>query len=823
MTNAATIKAAAAGRWLEIIPALGGIPAEVLDGKHHPCPRCPDGGTDRFRAFDDFQETGGTYCNQCHAEKNSDGISTLQWALGIDFKAAIKMLADHLGIHNGKGRSANREDKKSKLADGTAKIKAITSTNADALLQFFCKAKPPITLDGIRKCGGRLVRWGSHTCIRFDGRAPIIEATEPTAVVLLKSNGLPFPATEKLSERKTHTIGGSVNSWLCSGTVEELQRATTIIDVEGITDWLAVVSAGLPLGWVAVTNIAGAKARSKLPREWAKGKQTIVAGDADEPGHDGQRQAAAAYVQAESSEVLLAELPYPVEKDHGKDLRDWLQEGHKIEELPTATVTVEQVAEWNKTRPARKAGQREITTGTDEPRVIDEAIEALATRENVYQRGGNLVHIVEETDPPRGIARPKESPRIAPMRFARIRELLADAAVWLRLNGDEIEQIHPPDWVVKAIDARGQWLGIRRLEAVVESPILRADGTVLQDEGYDPLTGIVFRSQVAFPRIEEHATKDKAVLAAKMLLEVVEDFPFGTDSHRAAWLASVLTPLARYAFHGPSPLYLFDANVRGCGKSLLTDATSIIIAGRPMARMSLPHDDDETRKRITALAVAGEPLILIDNLPAGGFGSPSLDAALTATSWSDRILGQTAMVSAVPLYATWYATGNNVILVGDTARRVVHIRLESSEENPETRADFHHSDLLAWVHQERPRLTAAAVSILAAYCAAGRPDMRLPAWGSFEEWSDLVRQAVVWSGLPDPGSTRTELTSQADREAVALRQLIAGWEEVNPSGCGMTVGEALRELAEHPTEYDALRDRAFRACTATQWHDVEFP
>lgn len=112
-----------------------------------------------------------------------------------------------------------------------------------------------------------------------------------------------------------------------------------------------------------------------------------------------------------------------------------------------------------------------------------------------------------------------------------------------------------------------------------------------------------------------------------MLLEAVEDFPFGSNVHKAAWLAGTLTPLGRYAFHGPAPLFLYDANVRGCGKSLLTDVTSIITAGRAMARMSLPRDDDETRKRITALAVAGEPEILIDNLPAGGFGSPSLDAA----------------------------------------------------------------------------------------------------------------------------------------------------------------------------------------------------
>ena len=48
--NVLTIKVAAAGRWPEILAALGGIPAEVLDGQHHPCPKC--GGKDRFRMID---------------------------------------------------------------------------------------------------------------------------------------------------------------------------------------------------------------------------------------------------------------------------------------------------------------------------------------------------------------------------------------------------------------------------------------------------------------------------------------------------------------------------------------------------------------------------------------------------------------------------------------------------------------------------------------------------------------------------------------------------------------------------------------------------
>ena len=450
--------------------------------------------------------------------------------------------------------------------------------------------------------------------------------------------------------------------------------------------------------------------------------------------------------------------------------------------------------------------RREIVIGLDEARVVDEAVAALATCGNVYQRGGSIGAYPSGNRSAAGDSRPKDAPQSCRMKYPRIRELLADAADWSRPAGDnEMERIHPPDWIVKAIDARGQWVGIRRLEAIVETPILLADGSVLQTPGYDSQSGIVFQPQCKFPTIPERPTHADAAEAVAALLEVIEDFPFGSEAHHAAWLASVLTPLARYAFHGPAPLFLHDANVRGCGKSKLTDATAIITTGRPMARMALPRDDNEIRKRITALAVAGEPLILTDNV-AGNFGSPSLDAALTATSWSDRILGTTAMVSNVPLYATWFATGNNMVLVGDTARRVVHIRLESPLENPEERTGFRHLNLLDWVQAERPRLATAAITILAAYCAADRPDMRLTPWGSFEAWSEIVRNAVAWAGLPDPGSTRLELTTQADREAVALRQLLGAWREIDPVGVGLTVGEVLSEIAEHPATHESLRD-----------------
>ena len=54
------------------------------------------------------------------------------------------------------------------------------------------------------------------------------------------------------------------------------------------------------------------------------------------------------------------------------------------------------------------------------------------------------------------------------------------------------------------------------------------------------------------------------------------------------------------------------------------------------AEVSPSGDDEETRKRITATLLAGEPIVLLDNI-AGMLGCAALDALLTSTTWTDRI------------------------------------------------------------------------------------------------------------------------------------------------------------------------------------------
>jgi hypothetical protein len=56
---------------------------------------------------------------------------------------------------------------------------------------------------------------------------------------------------------------------------------------------------------------------------------------------------------------------------------------------------------------------------------------------------------------------------------------------------------------------------------------------------------------------------------------------------------------------------------------------------------------------------------------------------------------------------------------------------------------------------------------LRAFVVAGRPGLgELESFGRFEEWSNLVRGALVWLGEPDPCETRADIdTDDPDRNA----------------------------------------------------------
>ncbi|HQU42550.1 MAG TPA: toprim domain-containing protein [Pirellulales bacterium] len=708
---------------------------------------------DSSDAFRVHQDSGIAFCHSCNGKWSH--LELAKQILG-DVQSAWSLLIE-LGLeqprHNGNGHHHNGNGKPIDPIEAIARAKHVSP---DALRAF-----------------GATVADGKVTLPAYgpDGQ-------QCSTFTLTADKGL-FGKGQKAGLFFPHV----------DGAVRLPAPGETWHVVEGPKDAAALHELGLLAAGLNTCALA-----PRFTRLFA-GVDVILIPDRDTAGVEGaEKSCRALFGKAPSQRI--AHLPSEVKVKSGDDVRDILRRENGAELVKQA---IADAAQWKPPTDAN-GSLPDIIVGVDEARVNDEAIASLAARPEVFQRGNALVHVTTETKLPKGVRRPPAVPRIAEIPSSRLRELMAQAARYFSIGAkDEINPVHPPAWCVSGVAARGAWEGIRCLELVTETPVLRPDGTVLQEAGYDADTAILYRPNAKYPAVDAEPSQQDAHFAAQELFEVVDDFPFEAEAHRSAWLAAVVTPFARPAFEGPAPLMLADANIRGAGKGLLIDAIGIIASGRGMARMAAAEDDAAWRKAITSIAVAGDPLILVDNI-AGALGSAALDAALTATVWTDRLLGENKLVTC-PLNAIWYGTGNNVILKADTARRTLHIRLDSSEEKPEERQGFKHADLLAWVKQERPRLAVAALTILRAYCFAGRPKQAIKPWGSFEGWSDLIRGAIVWAGYPDPGETRQALADSADTEATALRALIAGWEEIDTDGTGCRVADVLESLKDKSNEH----------------------
>jgi hypothetical protein len=92
------------------------------------------------------------------------------------------------------------------------------------------------------------------------------------------------------------------------------------------------------------------------------------------------------------------------------------------------------------------------------------------------------------------------------------------------------------------------------------------------------------------------------------------------------------------------------------------------------------REDDEWRKRITALFGEGHAAIPIDNI-ARPLDSGVLAAALTATWWTDRLPGRNDTVS-VPGRCAWVLTANNPVTTTEVARRLIRVRLDPRMDRP---------------------------------------------------------------------------------------------------------------------------------------------
>jgi putative DNA primase/helicase len=312
--------------------------------------------------------------------------------------------------------------------------------------------------------------------------------------------------------------------------------------------------------------------------------------------------------------------------------------------------------------------------------------------------------------------------------------------------------------------------GCTPLMGIVEAPTLRWDGNLLDKPGYDSEMGLILLLGGPRPIIPARPTKDQAVAALKILVEPLKEFPFVTPADRAVALSGILTAVSRRAYQS-APLHTFSAPVAGTGKGKLVDVAAMMVSGRPAPVIAPGKKEEETEKRLGAALIAGDPLLSIDNVehPLGG---ELLCQMLTQPLLKVRILGQSANFEA-PSNMALFATGNNLEIAGDMTRRTLLCRLDPQCERPELREfDF---EPVSQVAKDRARYIGAALTILRAYIVAGYPDAPTKL-GSFEDWSNHVRGALLWLGEADPVETM-EAARESDPVLANLRLLMTAWED----------------------------------------------
>jgi len=351
----------------------------------------------------------------------------------------------------------------------------------------------------------------------------------------------------------------------------------------------------------------------------------------------------------------------------------------------------------------------------------------------------------------------------------KLRLFLAHAADFYQLSRRHARsEVPPPIEAIRAVLAESpiRWRH-PPLEALVEAPTLRPDGTVLAKPGYDPSSRLFLAPTEGLSGIviPPEPTRHHIRSALGLILDLIADFPFVDQPSRANAVATMLTVACRRVIRGLTPLALFDATTQGTGKTLLAEIVSLIVTGQAADLFTAPREPEEWRKQLTSVLREGPSVVFIDNV-ATRLDYPELCKVLTAEVHRDRLLGKSETVS-LPVRCAWIATGNNIQIGGDMRRRCYWVRMEAPCPEPFMRTDFRHPKIKTYVLEKRGELLAALLTLARAWFAAGQPKPALAPLGSFEYWTEVIGGMLQHAGVDGFLANSDQLYEQADVETAA--------------------------------------------------------
>lgn len=414
--------------------------------------------------------------------------------------------------------------------------------------------------------------------------------------------------------------------------------------------------------------------------------------------------------------------------DHKKTTNTYLKDSRKVPKNPRTTASIYEWAQENEAyQPLETEVVREFQIVEDEsdlPRMADEIASIAAHCESVFRRNGELVFLAND------FSLYHHTPKTLQIELSRKIAYLSPGK-----TGRLVSKAVPEKLAQAVLERRGE--GARSLVGFSPFPIFRGNWSLVTDTGYDETTGVWVNCPLA---LEIDADADNMAVLDDLLV----DFPFASPIDRSVFMACLFTVGLRHLFD-TAPMFGFSAYAAGSGKGLLTDIISMIWYGRRSVKSLWPAMEEELAKNIAADLRSGEMMIVYDNIDRGEkVHDPNLCAVLSAPEVRMRILGKSEKI-LLNTKATFMATGNDLTVTGDTARRCFTCIIDVRDASPERRTGFEHPDLMGYIRERRPAILAAAIGAILKWVTAGQPDSGFRK-GSFEDWSRIIDGVLVANG-----------------------------------------------------------------------------
>lgn len=589
-----------------------------------------------------------------------------------------------------------------------------------AQVALWARHKPGVTVEAVELAGGRLARYlDKYVVVCLPAWGKDLLDSDPTGYVVWNISGKPLPVFggqggEPTKHVKMKTVAGSQSGLMNRFAIARMAAAPgplTVWKVEGPSDAMALqacIPAELRATHLVVANSGGANEHPTADvAALFAGRRVFVLHDADQAGETGAAKHWLPGLAPHAAELRHVRLPYEVVKDHGKDLRDWLNDGGTYDELlamaeaapvwslpkkrkkSTAKVAKEETANPNRVVPAADVGSADLTADTtdetDTAKPDSPSAKSAKSAVDSSPDQGTLSNCsVLFDDDGREHVEPVPMSQVLAAIYER-------TSNWPRRVGpaifthDEDRPDSPIDWLDSAPAAFG-WLS----SACGIVDFRRGNGCVTKEEVFYELKRGSRRYDAVeelphFPPLANHyyACSAPEPGDGQALAKLVQFFSPDSDADYNLILAMFATPFWGGA-GGARPCFVITASEgRGIGKTKLSDVLSLLVGGH--VEVSQADEAAIIRQRLLSPEGINKRLARLDNVKSLRFSWADLESIITTPVISGKrmYVGEAAR----PNTLTWVVTLNGVALSTDMAQRSIVIRLRKPSRRPNWESD----------------------------------------------------------------------------------------------------------------------------------------